>query len=231
MDNPDMPEISESVPKNKKSRKNRGVLAVALILVGVFALGGWLYYDSVQTVRDQKALIKDLQKQLKDLGIDVVGGGGAGDAVVTCNGGSAYSADVGNFSLTLTNPNIVIRNLDGRFEGGTVTQLSVGRCLEGETNVVDNYPTNEVKIHAHPVFNSATLRANLEALQGGPLTPGSTVTIDGVSAQTYTSTGLFNPKFVYFDHGGIGYQIELTDTNATSESILADVISDWSFTP
>ncbi len=131
----------------------------------------------------------------------------------------------------MSNPNVVIRNLDENFEGGPITSLEIGRCIEGQMNVVDNYPTKEVKILAHPTQTSAELKTAFEANLGGPLTPGAPVTIDRVAAQTYTSSGLFNIKVVYFDHGGIGYQIDLTDSNADSEATLTDVISDWHFTP
>lgn len=156
--------------------------------------------------------------------------GDTGDGL-SCAGGSSYSADIGKFKLTLSDPNVIIRALDGDYEGGPVTRLIIGRCIEDETNVVDIYPTYEVNIRGYPASNSATLRSNFEAGWGSPLTAGPSVTIDGVTAQTYTGRGLHTTKLVYFDHNGIGYQIALTDTNTTSEAILTDVISGWNFTP
>lgn len=220
---------------NKKFSKMKLLcIGVAVIFVGALAAVGWLYYDSSKTARDQKALISTLQKRLKDLGVRVpieAELGGDDEDAAACNGGSTYAADIGNFEIAVSDPNVIIRDLDANFEGGPITDLSIGRCVAGETNVVDHYLTYQVNILAHPAADAATLRANFESQWGSPLTAGAPVTIDGVAAQTYTGEGLFNVKLVYFDNGGIGYQIELPDTNPTSEAMLTDVIADWSFTP
>lgn len=235
MDDPDTSETGRgAAPEKKRSKKTR-ILCAALVvlLVGGLAALGWLYYDAARTVRSQKVSINNLQKRLKDLGVVVgpVDVADADEAAAACSGGSAYTADVGNFGLTLSNPNVIVRNLDANFEGGPITDLTIGRCIASETNVVDAYPTYKVNILGHPASNSATLRANFEAQWGSPLTPDAPLTIDGVAAQTYTGSGLFTTKLVYFDHGGIGYQIELPDVNPTSEAMLSDALSDWSFTP
>lgn len=236
MDDNSTSKLEQPVPSgNKRPNKNKLLYAVAgLLLVGAFAAVGWLYYGSTQTVRDQKATISSLQKQLRDLGVEIPAIAGveeAGEDSASCEGGSAYSADIGRFSVTLASPRVVVRNLDAGFEGGPITDLTIGQCVADETNVVDTYLTSKVNILGHPASNAATLRANFEAQWGSPLTPGAPVTVDGVVAQTYTGDGLFTTKLVYFDHAGIGYQIELPDTNPTSEATLTDVITDWSFTP
>lgn len=237
MDDKSSPDLGHGVSTDRKDRRKvRSLYAlVAILLVGTVAAVGWLYYSSARTVREQKTQISSLRAQLKEHGIEVVvdpeAGDGDADEAGACDGGSAYSADIGNFDLTLSDPNVIVRNLDANFEGGPITDLTIGRCLEGATNVVDAYPTYKVNILAHPAANAATLRANFEAEWGSPLTAGGPLTIDGVAAQIYTGSGLFDTKLVYFDHAGIGYQIELPDSNATSEAILTDVTSDWSFTP
>ena len=231
-------DVEQEADQNKKTDKKRnklGILCIltAVVLVGAFVAAGWFYYDSAKKVREQKVVIGNLRDRLRDFGVRIPDGvdlGGDGE-VAACSGGSDYSADIGNFEIAVSNPSVIIRNLDANFEGGPITDLAIGRCVEGETNVVDNYLTSQVNILAHPAADAATLRANFEAEWGSPLTAGATVTIDGVTAQTYTGDGLFSAKLVYFDHNGIGYQIELPDANPTSEAALTDVISDWSFTP
>lgn len=226
-------DVGRGALQNKKTDKEstkRRILCIltAAILLAALAATGWFYYDSAKEIRKQKALIGNLRERLRDLGVvDLDGGGEA----VACSGGSNYSADIGNFEIAVSSPNVIIRSLDANFEGGPITNLTIGRCLAGETNVVDNYLTNQVTILAHPAADAATLRANFEAEWGSSLTAGASVTIDGVTGQIYTGEGLFTAKLVYFDHNGIGYQIELPETNPTSEAILTDVISDWSFTP
>ncbi len=224
---------NKSIGKNRPNKVRILCIIGVAILVSGLAVLCWLYYESAQKVREQKALISTLEDRLRDLGVrvsDVIEPGG--DVVAAaCAGGSSYSADVGNFEIAVSSPNVIIRNLDENFEGGPITELAIGRCVEGETNVVDDYLLDQVNILAHPAADAATLRANYEAEWGGPLTAGAPVTIDGVAAQTYTGDSLFTAKLVYFDHNGIGYQIELPGTSATAEATLTDVISDWSFTP
>lgn len=205
-------------------------IVIAVLLAGGLAAIGWMYYDSTKKLGTQKALIDSLEERLRDSGItaDVIEPESGGAA---CSGGSSYSADIGNFEIAVSDPNVIIRDLDANFEGGPITDLIIGYCVAGETNVVDNYILNQVNILAHPAANATELRTNFEAQWGSPLTAGATVTIDGVTAQIYTGEGLFMTKLLYFDHNGIGYQIELPSTNPTSEATLTDVISDWSFTP
>lgn len=228
---------SSQAPK-QDSPKTKGRL-LSIILVGLLvcsiAVGGWLYYNAHQTVQNQKSRISELKKELERRGIvvpvgDLIPEPGEADSPA-CAAGSEYSAEVGRFSIALSNPNVIIRALDGGFEGGPVTQLSIGRCIEDQINVVDTYPLYEIKILAHPSSDSATLRSNFEAQWGSPLTLTGTATVDGVTAQVYTGTGLFTTKLLYFDNAGIGYQVELTETNPTSEAILSDVVDNWSFTP
>lgn len=231
MDNPGDLEAKTVLAKKQSTKAVVLYVFVILLVVGLVGIG-WLYYQSNRRIGDQHMQIGDLQQQLKDQGIVPVGSGAEEtDGAATCNGGSAYSADIGNFAITLSDPNIIIRNLDANFEGGPVTDLSVGQCLAAATNVVDAYLTHKVNILAHPSENAATLRSNFESESGISLTPGAPVTVDGVVAQTYIGDSLFAAKLVYFDHAGIGYQIELPDTNPESEAVLTDVIADWSFIP
>lgn len=203
---------------------------VAVVLVVALATVGWLYYDANQKITEQKNVISTLEAQIRELE-GLPAGGEAGGVAASCAGGSIYAADIGNFEVTVSSPNIIIRDLDANFEGGPITDLAIGRCVTGETNVVDDYLLDQVNILAHPAATAAELRANFEAEWGSPLTAGVPVTIDGVAAQTYTGAGLFDTKLVYFDHNGIGYQIELPGTSTTAEATLTDVIADWSFTP
>lgn len=207
------------------TRKKKGgtVALVAILLIAV--------------VIGIVALVYCLRHKPAPAGAGAATGSGAGSvadgsgSAAGCGGGSVYTAAIGHFRVAVADPNVIIRQLDANFEGGPVTRLSVGQCIAGETNVVDAYPTKEVTILAHPSSNAAALRASFEAGWGSPLTAGGTQTVDGVTAQIYTGSGLFDTKLLYFDHGGIGYQIELPDVNPASEAIADDVLADWSFTP
>ena len=225
----------------KKSTLNAGMLLVILLAVSVTAFLGILYYNSTNEVSDQKRSVSALQGQLdkllkkprlEDAPVSPpVRDGSEVSVVPSCNGGSSYSASVGKFDITLSDPNVVVRKLDGGFEGGPITQVSVGQCASGENNVVDLTLTGEITILAHPASTSADLRSSYEGQNGVTLTAGSTMTIDGVSAQIYTNSGLFDQKFLYFDNNSIGYQIEVMDDSTSTAAVLTDITSDWSFTP
>lgn len=214
---------------NKSSRKKWVVACVIVLLVAGAGTLGWLYRNAHISLQDKDKIISQLRERLKT---SPAGGEATDDDdEASCTGGSAYTASVGKFSIAVSDPRVIVRAIDANYEGGPVTTLSVGRCLDAGTNVVDNYPVNEVKILAHPSSNAATLRSNFEASWGSPLTAAGTTTIDGVTANIYTGAGLFSTKVLYFDHNSIGYQIELTDTNESSEATLTDILTDWSFTP
>ena len=212
------------------------MLVVVVFVLSLFGGAGWYYFDASKKADDQKARISELEGRVSDLLARLTDAGLEVPDVVPdvdgdCSGGSSYSADIGNFGITLSDPNVVIRSLDGGFEGGPITSLNIGQCADGLDNVVDSTPTTEVKITAHPAATSAELKTIYESTLGSALVADSTMMIDGVSADVYTFSGLFDVKVVYFDNAGIGYEIALSATNATTEAILTDLTADWNFTP
>ncbi len=222
-----------------RNKKRILIVAVAVVFALAFLGGaGWYYFDSSRRADDRRAKISELEakvvslsSQLSEAGLAIPEVSEVVEEVTSCAGGSSYSADVGNFDITLSDPNVVIRSLDGGFEGGPITSLTVGQCADGLDNVVDSTPTTEVKITGHPAATAADLRSAYEATLGSALVADSTMMIDGVSADVYTFSGLFDVKVVYFDNAGIGYEIALSATNTTTEAILTDLIADWNFTP
>lgn len=234
--------VSEKIVNTNKWPKKWLIMVVVLTLA--LAGAAALYLNSRSSVSDKDNQISLLQSQIDvlsignnvDKGVSAVEPVELDDPVpaplpvTDCTGGSDYSADIGNFSIDLDSPRVIIRNLDAGFEGGPITSLETGTCIEGEDNVVDTPPTAEVKILAHPSSSSADLRASYEA-GSGALTASGNVTIDGVAAQKYTLDGLFVSTAIYFDNAGIGYEITLSDTNTVTQATLTDVISDWNFIP
>lgn len=222
--------------KPKRAGKKR-LLAIALIVVlvgGLLALG-FLYMQQRTRLSERSREITTLRERIGVLeeeataSLPPVDEGESPGA--TCVGGSNYTAEIGRFSVTLDSPRVVVRKLDAGFEGGPITSLQIGSCLTGAVNVVDMYPTSEVNVTAHPVSTAADLKSQYESRSGAPLTAAGTTVIAGATAQRYTIDGLFSSTLLYFDHGGIGYEIELVDTSTATNATLSDLISDWAFTP
>jgi len=243
----DMNKTENKANDSSGKKAHMTMMIVVLVLVAGLVGLGVLYFNATSEVDDQKQSIAQLQKMVdgakeadtyaheeseiaEEEGGSGESGSGSGSGAA-CTGGSAYSASVGKFDLDLTSPNVIVRNLDGGFEGGPITSMSVGQCATSGTNVTDLTPSGEITILAHPASTSSDLKTSYEAQNSITMTAGSTVMIDGVSAQIYTNSGLFEQKFLYFDNNSIGYQIELMDDNTVTNAVLTDITSDWSFTP
>ncbi len=253
-------EVSDTPGKTTKkqnktlSTANAALIVVALVVLGLF---GYLYNDKSSQVDSLRSEVSTLKKDAVDLK-NIADSKEAAKSIETvkpkvttpppketpqtpvvappvtapvpCSGSSTYTASIGKFKATLSSPYVIIRKLDAGFEGGPITNLNIATCLVGETNVYDFPPLSEVSILGHPASTSADLKSSFEATSG-TLTADGTVTVDGVTAHKYKLSGMLESTLVYFDKAGIGYQIELSDTNATSSAILTDLISDWTFTP
>lgn len=145
-----------------------------------------------------------------------------------CSQGSNYTADVGNFTVTLDEPYVIIRELDADFEGGPATRLLIASCIDGETNVFESPYQREVSILANPQFSADELRNSYES-SNGTLTSEGTVEVDGITANKYSLQGLFEVNVLLFERNGIGYQIKASGTPDEFNPILNDITSDWQF--
>jgi hypothetical protein len=231
----------QSNPTDSRPRRSRMSIKRALVFVLFILMIGGLIALGMFSVQ-QRNKIGDRNGEITTLRekIGALESSGAsspkstestGDDTASCTGGTNYTAEIGRFRIELNSPQIIIRKIDGGFEGGPVTSLQIGSCVTGETNVVDVFPTNELNVLAHPSSTSAELKTQYESRTGSSLTAAGTVAIAGETAQKYASDGLFSTTLIYFDHGGIGYEIELVDTNTVTNGILSDLMADWSFTP
>jgi hypothetical protein len=223
----------EPIPEAKNSNKMLGKGALLSIIILVLILGAALFMlnDQRQQNSQRSTTIESLEKQVQTLkGLNTSDGADTKEATAkTCLGGSNYKAAIGKFTVKVDSPRVIIRNLDAAFEGGPITSLEIGTCLTDQNRVVDVYPSSEAKITGHPAMSSEELKSNYEEINGQPLTAAGTQVIAGVTAKKYTGDGLFNATILYFDKGGIGYEVQIVDTNSTTEAILDDIISDWVF--
>jgi hypothetical protein len=134
---------NEAIKQPKKSNKTKVFvwIIILVLLAGNIALG-YLYYTQSKEVTDlQKQL--ESAKQVKEEPVT--------DANATNAAKTSYTATVGKFSLSLPDNLVIIKKLDGGFEGGPATILQVTQVLDKEKGVVgsDN-PFSEVKITAIP---------------------------------------------------------------------------------
>jgi len=228
------PDESKQTPKPTSKKPKPVVILLVILILSLLGALAYLYSDRSSSISNLETEVDQLKQTARDMAGAVEVKDAAPlkkvEVVAPCSEGSSYTADIGKFTATLDGPYVIIRNLDAGFEGGPITSLKIASCLADEANVYDSPPQSEVSILAHPASSSADLRASYES-SSGSLTADGTIVIDGVTADKYVLSGLFETTVVYFDNAGIGYQIELSDTNATTSAILTDLIADWSFTP
>lgn len=244
-DTPDMQ--GEQPPTNKQkiwSKKNLLIIVPLVVLAAGAGVLGYLAHQQSDRASSLAADVTQLEEtvatkdtriaELLDANADAVPDDDEDDSSTpahACDSGTTYTADIGEFEITLDSPYAIMRNLDAAFEGGPATSLNIVTCLDDETNVFDNQPQHEVSILANPSISAADLQSVYESNAGNSLNADGTITIDGVTADKYTLDGLFLTTVMFFDHGGIGYQIELASTNDTTNAILTDLTDGWSFTP
>lgn len=239
-DQPETPEGEQSTP-DKKSRFRFGNKKLWLVILPLILLAGgllWATYQYNQSasradeLSEEVALLQqavaDKDEQLGQLAPAEAGEQTEPGASQDCSGGASYNADVGKFTVQLNDPYVIVRDLDAAFEGGPATRLSIASCIDGENNVVDSPYQREVSILANPQASAADLKTSFES-NTGALTAAGTVDVDGVTADKYTFSGLFEVNVLFFERDGIGYQIEASGTPAEFNPLLSDITDDWEF--
>ncbi len=221
---------NEAIKQPKKSNKTKVFvwIIILVLLAGNIALG-YLYYTQSKEVTDlQKQL--ESAKQVKEEPVT--------DANATNTAKTSYTATVGKFSLSLPDNLVIIKKLDGGFEGGPATILQVTQVLDKEKGLVgsDN-PFSEVKVTAIPT-------ANFEGSEGSnsfmsyifqqtgmseyDVKPDKT--IDGISAKVYGFNGLGYTEWYVFENNGNYYGIEVVGADQEpSKTIINEVISGFTF--
>lgn len=231
---------TESTPK--KNGLNFGSKKLWLFIVPLVLLAAgllttlYLYQQKAARSNELSEEVAMLQESvtLKDQALAELEGAEGADGEQTepaggdCDQGSSYTADVGNFTVTLDDPYVIIRDLDAAFEGGPATRLSIASCIDGETNVYDSPYQREVSILANPQSSADNLKSSYES-NNGTLTSEGTVDVDGITANKYSFQGLFEVNVLFFERNGIGYQIEARGAPDEFNPLLTDITSDWQF--
>ena len=221
---------NEAIKQPKKSNKTKVFvwIIILVLLAGNVALG-YLYYTQSKEVTDLQRQLESA-KQVKEEPVT--------DANATNTAKTSYTATVGKFSLSLPDNLVIIKKLDGGFEGGPATILQVTQVLDKEKGVVgsDN-PFSEVKITAIPTANfegSEGLNSFMESLLEGTsmseLESKPDATIDGVTAKVYGFNGLSYVEWYVFENNGNYYGIEVVGADQEpSKTIIKEVIGGFTF--
>lgn len=152
------------------------------------------------------------------------------------NSTARFTANVGKFALSLEDKSyVIIKNHDGAGEGGDSSLISVGKCLDGENNVV-NYATNEeVTISAIPASNgegtnfSDWVTSRVEA-DGGESRELDGTTVADIEAREFSITGLGETRKIFFENNGIWYEVTAYNAEGNALSIRSDTLEGFSFT-
>jgi hypothetical protein len=221
----------EFKPKKSKNKLKPLIVLLLFLLIGGSAYGAYLVKnknDQLKTKNEKIALLETaplIEEKYTD-----ADEAGENSSKGECTGGSTYAAEVGKFKITVDSPRVIIRSIDGGYEGGPLTALEIGNCMEGESLVIDSYLVNKVTIMARPVTDANELKNSYES-QAGELTEESSVPIAGTTATGYIAPGIGETKVLFFNKDGIGYQIELNENDALANATLNDIVNEWEFTP
>lgn len=207
------------------AKKRVFVIASIVLLVATIALGAlWLTEKGkTKDLTDQLNQLMDNQLILEPTTDEESATKEIAEPENTCKGGSSYSAEIGKYTLELPPDFVIIKNIDGGFEGGPVTSLYVAKCNEEGINVVDNYVVNQIEIQTSKIYDPYQVEEGSTELD--PLT------IDGISAKVYSYNGLFTELSIVFEKGNKRTVIQATgvDNDAILDGPLKTVIDNFKF--
>lgn len=210
--------------KVKKSPA-KTIIAVILILL-LAAISGYLGYMYLQ----EKDNANNLQQQLNSAQSQTTAESDSSGQQQPQASDFSYSAEVGKFTLTLPNKYVIIKNIDGGFEGGPVTDLEV--ALNGsQPGIIDSsYSPNKVMSTLKQGSDLSTYINNRNQ-EFADVNEQNVVTVDGVEAKVYRLGGLFDINRVYFEKGDNFYELESLAPEPQNElsEALTNIIAGFRF--
>ncbi len=121
-----------------------------------------------------------------------------------------FTAEIGKFTVTIPDEYIIIRQLDGNFEGGPSTAIEIAaKASEYGTNVYSQPPVEPVSLEALPGDSWQSFDEYIDSSLGQSLDikSGDDVVVDGVTAQVRYTDGLFATTSIFWEKNGLFYRL------------------------
>lgn len=211
-----------TLPKKKTRLRKIFIWLGLLVLVVIIALLGYLYL--IERADSQR--LRDQLNQSPTVKEKVV------NSPAIAPGQAKYAATVGKFTLTLPSQYYITVELDGGFEGGPATRLTVGTVSTKAEQTIISPAHARVSIGAYLIGDGNTYEARKKAeLAEQEATKLTTVKVDGVDAEVYQLSGLFTDKKLFFTKNDIFYVITAgsVDSTTSPQKDLDEVVKGFKF--
>lgn len=209
-------------PIKPKSKKVFIWLGFTVVIV-IAALLGYLYWaehNDNQALRDQLKQTTPVTKDESNVSSPAIAPGKA-----------QYAATVGKFTLTLPSEYYITVELDGGFEGGPGTRLSVGTASTKAEQTIISLAHNRVSLEAYPLSGNSYESRKADIIAGQESTKLSSVKVGGVDAEVYELGALFTDRKLFFTKNDTFYVITAgsIDSNSSIKKDLDEVIKGFKF--
>jgi hypothetical protein len=215
-----------------KVQKSPAKIILTSLLIILLAVGcgylGYLYLQEKDNANNLKQQVNKLKSQTS-----VPESNSAEVAVQAENETVSYTAEVGKFTLTLPKDYVIIKNIDGGYEGGPVTELEIGEATSNPGVIIGTEGLTTFKIRAIPNQGGDLESFINEVLYDWPKdqqTEKETIKIGNINAKVIGVEGLSVSEYIFFENEGINYYIELSDSkNEKIKLFKQEVISGFKF--
>ena len=210
--------------------KTIAIWTLVVLLAAGAGVAGFLFYDERQKTQDlQRQIVQLQQTEIAPEGSPTVL---PQEELTEETSGAEYTATVGDFALQLPAGYVIVRAVDGGYEGGPTAALEVGRQSSSGKNVIDaGNPLLQTKLNVTAKAGASFEQLVQRVLDGSPdFAAQPDVQVSGVTARVYDAEGLVNTRYIFFEKNDYFYAIEAV--NVEQESVaeaLQLVISGFSF--
>jgi hypothetical protein len=207
-----------ALQKKPSSKKKVFILLGLLVLLVAAGLLGYLYWA-------ERESNKTLETQLSQAGKS-----SNSSSPTIAPAQAKYHATVGKFTLTLPSQRYIIVDLDGGFEGGPATRLSIGTISDKAEQTIVSPNHARVSVAAYP-YADGELDSRKASEVGSPdATKLASVKVDGVDAEAYQIAGLFTDKKLLFTKNGLFYVITAGSADGTDvQTVFDEVVKGFKF--